>query len=278
MACQDQQIAFADLDSEAQDWVVAEFLLDLRADEPLQRQRGTVLVAALQKITPSRLLRTSKKVLESWGRELPIRQAPACPDRVLYAIVILLQAWNEREAACTALLCFCGLLRVSEGLALTSQNLVFGTDFVVLLLGTTKRGIEDRVVLRHPSVLWWLRSYCAWRSAPPGDRLFPLSYWVFQRRLQQAATALDFGALQLTSHSLRRGGATQLLRAGVNFSDICLFGRWRSERSAKEYLRVGEVALTRASQNFSVEDWARLEKVIALRRLAWLSRPRVRGK
>lgn len=267
--CLGQGVMFSKLDEERQDWLLAEHVLDLREADPVRRQRAVVLVSALMKIAPGRRYRTAHKVLERWAGELPSRQAPACPDRLLYAMVVLLQAWGEREAACVALLCFCGLLRVSECLRLTPRMIVAGHDYLLLLLGATKRGVEDRVLLSNPTVLNWVRSYLDWKSATDDEPIFRLGYWRFNRLLKDSAAALGFGVLALTSHSLRRGGATQLLRAGVGFADIAMFGRWASERSVREYLRQGEVAMTRASREFSREDWERLEAVIKLHSLAW---------
>ena len=211
----------------------------------------------------------ARKVLDRWNTLLPPRQAPACPAELLFAMVVLLQAWGQQEVACSSLLCFCGLLRVSEALRLTPRHVVLTGSYCVLLLGDTKRGVEDRVVLHHPSVIGWLRNYCHWRQACNDDKLFGISYPRFQRWLRRAAAALGFADLELSTQSLRRGGATQLLRAGVQFQDIALCGRWRSDRSVKEYLRQGEVALTRASATHSAGDWERLAAVGRLHRIAW---------
>ena len=92
--CERQQVVFGELSEEEQDWIAAEYLLELRDQEPLQRQRGAVLIAALTKVCPTRRYKISRKVLDAWSRELPVKQAPACPDVLLYAIVVLLQAWG----------------------------------------------------------------------------------------------------------------------------------------------------------------------------------------
>lgn len=266
--CNQQHVPFAQLDEERQDWLLAEHLFDLREADPVRRQHGDVLVSALRKVLPGRRYRTACKVLERWGAELPSRQAPACPDRLLYANIVLLQAWEERDAACVALMCFCGLMRVSECLRLTPRMFVHGKGYVLFLLGATKRGVEDRVLLQNPAVVNRVLSYLHWKAAPKDRRVFEVSYWRFNRLLRHAAGALGFGRLDLTSHSLRRGGATQLLHAGVGFADIALYGRWASERSVRGYLRQGEVAMMRASAEYDQADWDRLEAVIRFHSLA----------
>ena len=57
----------------------------------------------------------------------------------------------------------------------------------------------------------------------------------------------------------------KLARRNVPFSDIMLFGRWLSNRSAREYICKGEVAVLRASTVVSAADrvrWAQWCQVI----------------
>eukprot|EP00974_Lingulodinium_polyedra_P069368 6717226-Lingulodinium_polyedra.AAC.1 len=74
---------------------------------------------------------------------------------------------------------------------------------------------------------------------------------------------LGFAELHVTTHSLRRGGATHLLMLGADLGSIMLRGRWASERSAREYLRRGQLAVLRT--NFNTPLW---EQVRAFAR-AW---------
>eukprot|EP00959_Pyramimonas_sp_CCMP1952_P440387 9220337-Pyramimonas_sp.AAC.1 len=92
--------------------------------------------------------------------------------------------------------------------------------------------------------------------ARAGQRVCPVSCPRLQRWLQKAANALGFGTVHWTSHGLRRGGATELLSRGVPLADIMLFGRWLSERSAREYLRRGEVSLTRLRVDIAKSSWS----------------------
>ena len=56
-----------------------------------------------------------------------------------------------------------------------------------------------------------------------------------------------------TSHSLRRGGGTQLLVNQWSIENIMEFARWASATSAKLHLRRGEVALLRCRGDLSEE-------------------------
>ena len=52
--CAEQDIDFARLDCERQDWLVAEYLLEQRDKDVSLRQKGVYLVAALAKVNPAR--------------------------------------------------------------------------------------------------------------------------------------------------------------------------------------------------------------------------------
>jgi hypothetical protein len=75
--------------------------------------------------------------------------------------------------------------------------------------------------------------------------------------------------LNWTSHSLRRGGATELLRLGVSLPDIMLHGRWLSARSAREYLRRGDVAMLRFNEMISSEAFAAAHTLAGLGAYVW---------
>ncbi|CAK9096680.1 eEF1A lysine and N-terminal methyltransferase (eEF1A-KNMT) (Methyltransferase-like protein 13) [Includes: eEF1A lysine methyltransferase [Durusdinium trenchii] len=45
-----------------------------------------------------------------------------------------------------------------------------------------------------------------------------------------------------------RARASELTRRGVPFADVMLFGRWSSDRAAREYVRQGEVAILRTAE------------------------------
>ena len=61
---------------------------------------------------------------------------------------------------------------------------------------------------------------------------------------------------------MRRGAATSLMQLGWSFDDVKLYGRWASDSSAREYIRLGQSALARMSRHFSDEQ-LRLFDVLA---------------
>ena len=59
----------------------------------------------------------------------------------------------------------------------------------------------------------------------------PASYATFLKWLRAGATALGAGDLGLSTHSLRRSGASELSRLGMPLHDLLSFGRCLNERS-----------------------------------------------
>ena len=102
-----------------------------------------------------------------------------------------------------------------------------------------------------------------------GQRLFRTSYSTFLSWIRKLAQVLDCETLGLTTHSLRRWGASELSRQGVLMMDLLAFGRWLSARAAREYVRRGEVAITRVRQDLPLTTWARMQFWSALSTHVW---------
>ena len=264
-------LAWETMAEEEQDWTLAEYLVEQsQANEPRQRPWALCLVSALQKVAPGRRLKTSWKVVDAWAIKNPSTQALPCPQEVALACGVWLVV-NGRAAEGTALvLCFCGLLRISEALSLSLRDIFFSTEgfrpVCILLLSKTKRGREQRVVLVNEGVILWVKSMIKLRSfvkASKDEKLLPTTYKRVSADFKRACKA--FGLLPVwTSHSLRRGGATQLLINQWPIENIMEFGRWASVTSAKLYLRRGEVALLRCRGDFSEELEQRLAVVSSI--------------
>ena len=100
----------------------------------------------------------------------------------------------------------------------------------------------------------WFDEYALRFRGAPHERVAPISYGKLSYWLRKAGTALGYFQLQAgrwSSHGLRRGAASHLYASNVDFSTIMMRGRWLSERSAREYVRRGDVALTRAKAQLS---------------------------
>ena len=250
-------------DEEALDWWVSDWMVEHAessfaaigdaAAEPLEEPLlprsffGSVL-SSLARTRPRLRLKTAWRVYDVWGQKAPVRQAPAAPPEVLLGVATLLACVGRPIYSAIMLTCYTGLLRVGEALNLCHRDLFFSQDCVVLVLGVTKRGLEQKVVLRDPGTVAWLQQYVKRFPGGSADRLFPASYTTFLKWLRQAAVALGAGGLGLSTHSLRRSGTSELSRLGLPLADLLAYGRWLSERSAREYVRRGEVAILRSRE------------------------------
>lgn len=271
---QSQGLVLGTVSEEDLDARIAEKIVDLFEDDHGLSGLGaaSTLVAACSKAFPRHSYRTAWKALEVWRARRPPQQAPAAPLTMAYGAVGLLVLSGAPAAAAGVLLCFHGLLRASEALALRWGCFLRGAAQWTAVLGRTKRGLEQKVVFWEPLIVSWLDGYRKIRGdVQPTDKVVPVAYHTLQKRLQQAAAAMGFAAVHWTTHSLRRGGATAMLQTGTPLSDIMLTGRWLSERSAREYLRRRDVALLRLRHDIDEDAWRRAAALAALGPSVWAS-------
>ena len=129
-----------------------------------------------------------------------------------------------------------------------------GEQLVVLLLGDTKRGTEQRVTLTNQYVISYLKQYYIFRQTGGNlaGRLFRTSYARIRRLIFLVMDGLGISHLEFRTHSFRREGATELILRGVPFQDVILFGRWMAEKAAREYIRRGEVSVHRITNGLSM--------------------------
>lgn len=76
------------------------------------------------------------------------------------------------------------------------------------------------------------------------DLAFNESHGRVMERLRRVVGALGLESLALTSHSFRRGAASEMA-AGCELSAIIETARWAHEESCKEYFRKGELFILR---------------------------------
>ena len=193
------------------------------------------------------------------------------PRSLALAAVTWLVVNRRPRIAAGVLMCFCGLLRSAEALSLRYRDLIRVRHAFALLLGDTKRGQEQKTLLQEPSVVAWLDGFLLACPGSPEDRVLDCGYTTFQRWLQRACRRLGMVDQRWTSHSLRRGGATALMREGCSWPSMMAFGRWRSARSAREYVRQGEIAQLEAEDAVSGDIWRRLDALAAVGPRIWAS-------
>ena len=52
-----------------------------------------------------------------------------------------------------------------------------------------------------------------------------------------------------------------MMELGFDFNEARLYGRWSSESSAREYIRLGQTAAARMRQQIPERIWSRLERL-----------------
>ena len=231
---------------EQQDMFLAEWLVD-GYELGAGRSDYGIALAALGRANPRYRFRTAWKVFDVWGQMQPPMQAGAAPPELLTAMMLAAFALNKVQVAMVICVSFAGLLRVGEALNLHWKDVVIGDHSITLCLASTKRGMEQKVVLTNAVVYWWVCRYKTLYESHFHGRVFSASYSSVLRWVKRLAMLLGAQDLHITTHSFRRSGASELSKRGMPLNDILLYGRWLSERSAREYIRKGEVAIIRAA-------------------------------
>ena len=211
------------MDEEDQDKFVAEWLLSGYEAGHHRAEYGWAL-SAVQKVCPRVRLRTSWKVYDAWGQKEPPKQAPAAPPELLHAMFAVALLLNRPALAALMVSCYAGLLRVREALALRQQDVVLQATEVILCLGQTKRGLEQKVVMRNPSVVAFFMQYFKRFPVSHGEPVFSISYSSALRWVKRLAFLLGCDDLSLTTHTFRRSGASELARQGLPWRTFCCMG------------------------------------------------------
>ena len=243
--CATQGLNFDPLPLDEQDLALGDYGLDLRQqDLPLQNFRDAV--AAVQKRFSGRTFKTAWKVITNWQKEKPPHQVPPMSQDILSAMVVVLLAGGQTDAAMATLLCFTGMMRISEALKLVWSDLIVTPTGCILVLRLTKTGPRQQVSINNAVVTNFVLAHRGRKkdSAP----ICGMTYAVFRRLFLQALRALGCHTLGFKSHSLRRGGATARLIAGHTLSQIMVDGRWSSEASCRLYLKSVEAQLLLAKR------------------------------
>lgn len=86
--CHSVSLDWNNADPEEQDWMLADYLLDVHDEDPASGlQVARDVVAAVQKLNPRRRYTVSWQVVSAWSRERPPAQAPPMPEHLAFALV-----------------------------------------------------------------------------------------------------------------------------------------------------------------------------------------------
>ena len=146
---------------------------------------------------------------------------------------------------------FLGLFRVGDLLALEfSQILPVNDNCLYISFEDSKvaqrKGAPERVRLQDTNLVRILAARKA--MAATGDRVFPTSYAAVSAFLKQAGDFFELPAARLTSHCMRRGGATWHFDQYQSFDRTADHGRWSSVRTCRMYIEQSSTELAKVSQ------------------------------
>lgn len=150
---------------------------------------------------------------------------------------------------CATILGFQGLFRASEIGRVRDSDIVLTDDALVVTIAFSKMDhhpVPVTMIARGD----WACSVAAFRllrsllAQQGGADPFPLSYSAFNTSLQRRCRAAGIRKQGISTHSLRRGGTTQLALAGVPEAFIQAHGRWVS-LEYRHYINFLDSALQR---------------------------------
>lgn len=145
-------LSWTSMTEEEQDYFIAEWLIDGFESGAGKAEYGWAL-SAVQRIFPRVRLKTSWRVFDIWGQHQPAKQAPAATPEFLRGMMAMALFLVKPNVSCIMVFCYAGLLRVREALCLRYRDIILQADSVTLCLGHTKRGVEQKVVMRNSSVV-----------------------------------------------------------------------------------------------------------------------------
>lgn len=205
------------------------------------------------------VMKTLRGIARLHGK--PKKQALALRLEDLDQIIHYLQSKKELKAirnSALVLLGFFGAFRRSELVSLVWEDVHFVRDGMIITLPRSKTdqtGEGRRCVIPFGNeVRCPVRALIDWRQASGQwegfifrriTKIGTLSkqaisprYW--NRLIQQLAEEAGIpNAEQISSHSLRRGFATEAARLGASLVAIQRHGRWRTTRTVVEYIEAG---------------------------------------
>ena len=148
--CREQGLEYDQLPHEEQDLALSDFALSLRlGGESVQAARYTL--ATMQKDFVGRKYTTAWKVTSAWAKERPPHQVPPLPEEVANALGILLVASNHRAEGLAILLCFAGMLRISEALSLLWDDVVETPRGLIVKIRNGKTGVNQETLIANLS-------------------------------------------------------------------------------------------------------------------------------
>lgn len=191
--------------------------------------------------------------------DLKKQAAPLLPENLLRLFSKLTKSYAHTAVRAAMLVCFRALLRKSHvtfsAAHLERRDVVFHEWGMMLSVSKSKTNqFRDRVhqipiaLVKGNSLcaVFWTKVHFRQCPAPPDAAAFrlprmghsvPMSYAYYMQVIKLMCSNSGLNAMEFSSHSLRRGGATYLRMCGASIDEIKERGDWKSN-AVYQYLKL----------------------------------------
>ena len=176
---------------------------------------------------------------DTWCKhELADRATPFDANLLLSLAGYAICRLGDLALGVALLIGFLCMLRVCEILLLCKADVTVVASTIVLSLGSTKggkrRGDVEQVLVTDGGIMALLKLRL--QDLAPGDRLPPLTYHQFLRKLMVLLAFFGLSGEGYRLYSLRRGGATHDFRSHGVISKTSERGRWSYVKTGSLYV------------------------------------------
>eukprot|EP00122_Pirum_gemmata_P001728 Pgem_evm1s1559 len=169
-----------------------------------------------------------------WDKLVPAQPAKPIPENLLLLLAGKFIIDGNLQMGMLLIINFYMYLRIMEGLSLNVNDLVLEIENrqrqqPFIELKKTKTGSNQSVIIRNTLAREMMEFYKEYVKMKGGGRLFPnMNYARFRENLRAILIEVGLPEDFVTSHSLRRGGATNDFLLGKDVNLIQRDGRWKS--------------------------------------------------
>ena len=195
-------------------------------------------------------LHLSTALLKGWRMLHPSKSKPPLTWPITVLLASTMASYGYFDAGLATLLGFDCLLRISEFCnfrfsdVIKSDNRLIGpASHTVLRIRKAKTGKEQSVAVWNEDVNYLLMIHLQRHQGSLDAKLFAFNSQQYRAIVANCLSILKLSHIGFTPHSLRHGGATQMLRQQHSVSTIYVRGRWSpTSTTILTYLQVAAAA------------------------------------
>lgn len=184
-------------------------------------------------------LHFSAAMLQGWKKLQPSVSKPPLTWPIIVLLASTMASYGYFDAGLATLVGFDCLLRISElsnfrtsDVIRRDNRLIGPAQQTVLRIRKAKTGKEQSVSIWNEDVDQLLMTHLDRNRRSPAAKLFAFTGPQYRIIVKTCLTAMNLAHLGFTPHSLRHGGATQMLRQQHSVSTIYVRGRWSPTSTA----------------------------------------------